>query len=33
VALGRRFTVTALDGRRVARVRLTPEQPTTPLAE
>jgi magnesium and cobalt exporter, CNNM family len=33
VALGRRFTVTALDGRRVARVRLTPEQPSTPLAE
>ena len=25
VALGRRFTVTELDGRRIARVRLTPE--------
>ena len=25
-ALGRRFTVTELDGRRIARVRLTPEQ-------
>ena len=25
MALGRRFTVTELDGRRIARVRLTPE--------
>ena len=27
VALGHRFTVTELDGRRIARVRLSPEQP------
>jgi putative hemolysin len=27
VALGRRFTVTELDGRRIARGRLTPESP------
>jgi hypothetical protein len=26
-ALGRRFTVTELDGRRIARVRMTPERP------
>jgi putative hemolysin len=25
-ALGRRFTVTELDGRRIARVRMTPDQ-------
>ena len=35
VSLGRRFTVTELDGRRVARVRLTPEQqpPATEAAD
>jgi len=34
VALGHRFTVTELDGRRIARVRLTPvDEPPEPLAE
>jgi putative hemolysin len=33
VALGRRFTVTELDGRRIARVRLAPERPVTDGAE
>jgi putative hemolysin len=33
VALGRRFTVTELDGRRIARVRLTPEGPTGDQAD
>jgi putative hemolysin len=33
VALGRRFTVTELDGRRIARVRMTPEAPAGDEAE